>query len=240
MANVPVDLLDRIRALEDKVRQIEGRTQQRPAQNQVLGNVTVGTNGALQVLDNSGDIIFWVGGIAPAHPDGSPQRGLLVYREDGSAAISLFSGDSSPQQLSIYDRHGEMVVADDVTNWGLAGPWIPIPMSAGVPFTWATWASTHVGLWRAQNPLLDAEYSVFAPSGSTAQARLMINIGGTLTQLGSTISASGGETFASYAVDPSTHGLTHNAWGSLVLQTQRTVGTGTCTAWVQGMYGRQS
>jgi hypothetical protein len=240
MPQVPYDILDRIRDLEQQVRDLTGRSQIRPAMNQVLaGDVVVGQGGTFKVNDVDGDPMFYVGGISPLNPDGSPQRGLLAYRQDGSLAVSIANSGTGPmtQTVAVRDKNGNVVVSDDVVNGGLGRPYLPVPMQPGVDFTDATWRHTHVGWWHVQHPNLTTNFSVFAPGGTTAQARLVKNVAGAITQLGSTITATGGETFGNFTLTPADHGGAFGTWVYLMIQVQRTAGTGTCTSWNGGMYG---
>ncbi|MFD7413539.1 hypothetical protein [Kitasatospora purpeofusca] len=242
MPQVPYDILDRIRDLEQQVRDLTGRSQIRPAMNQVLsGDVVVGDGGTFKVNNQVGGTQLYIGGIAPANPDGTPQRGLLLYRQNGSLAMSLANTGSGPmdQTLQVRDKNGNTIFSDDIVTGGLGRPFLPIPLAAGVNFDYTAWTTTHVGQWSVQHPVLAASFSVFAPVGSTAQARLMINFSGSPVQLGSTITASGGnETFANLTLSPADHGRSFGQVASLLLQVQRTAGASPCTVWNQGFYGR--
>jgi hypothetical protein len=68
----------------------------------------------------------------------------------------------------------------------------------------------------------------------------MLEVDGVQTQLGSTLTASAADATASFTADPVAHGLAFGQAGVLLLQVQRTAGAGTCTVWVQGLWGRQS
>ncbi|MCF2531757.1 hypothetical protein [Yinghuangia soli] len=141
MAQVPQDLLDRIRELEEAVRRLEGRSQIRPAQDQILGgSVTVGNGGIFRVLDTDGSSLLYTGGIGPAHPDGSPQRGTLMYRETGEMALALYTTTSGPQDLVIMDMDANHVLKTGPL--GLKKPWIPVGLYPGYPSWATTWPST--------------------------------------------------------------------------------------------------
>ncbi|MEW1803193.1 hypothetical protein ACIGO7_35255 [Streptomyces virginiae] len=140
-----------------------------------------------------------------------------------------------------HDRSGNEVVAEDADAWGLGRPWLPIPMTPALTFTATSWTTMYRGTWQVQNPVILAEYSVAAPASTVAQARLVLDVGGTITQLGSTTTATAGtEVSASFTVDPIGHGLAHGNAGSLYIQVQRTSGTGTCTVSNWGLWSRSS
>ncbi|WKK26876.1 hypothetical protein QZH56_15520 [Streptomyces olivoreticuli] len=62
MAAVPLDLLDRLRELERQVRELAGRSQTRPAMDQVSkGNVRIGEGGSFGVFAPTGAQILGVG-----------------------------------------------------------------------------------------------------------------------------------------------------------------------------------
>ncbi|WP_405018181.1 hypothetical protein OHV05_15440 [Kitasatospora sp. NBC_00070] len=129
MAAIPQDLLDRIRDLERQVREIAGRGQTRPPSDQIQhGRVVIAEGGTLTVQDGDGTDVLHIGGISPAHPDGSPQYGLLVRREDGSLAMSVWSGGPEPQGVDIYDSRGNTIFSEDRVAGGLARPWLHTPL----------------------------------------------------------------------------------------------------------------
>ncbi|MEU3665739.1 hypothetical protein [Streptomyces virginiae] len=160
-------------------------------------------------------------------------RGLR--RSDDTTAATLGS------TWSWYDRSGNEIVSEDPDTFGLGRPWLPIPMSPALTFTAASWTTMYRGTWQVQNPIIFAEYSVAAPATTVAQARLVLDVGGTITQLGSTTTATAGtEVSASFTVDPIAHGLAHGDAGSLYIQVQRTSGAGTCTVSNWGLWSRSS
>ncbi|MEW2415281.1 hypothetical protein AB0953_16420 [Streptomyces sp. NPDC046866] len=158
-----------------------------------------------------------------------------LRRSDGTAAARLGS------TWAWYDLAGSEILSEDTSTWGLRRPWLPIPMAAtALTFTAGTWTTMYRGTWQVQNPVIFAEYSVAAPASTVAQARLVLDVGGTVTQLGSTTTASGTEVAASFTVDPIEHGLAHGDAGSLYIQVQRTSGAGTCTVSCFGLWSRSS
>ncbi|MGW6703620.1 hypothetical protein ACWGDE_01820 [Streptomyces sp. NPDC054956] len=157
-----------------------------------------------------------------------------LRRSDGTTAATI--GDT----WAWHDRSGNTILSEDANTWGLGRPWLPIPMTPSISFTATSWTSVYRGTWHAQNPTIFAEYTLSAPSTTTCQARLMLEVGTVQVQLGSTLTASAAEVAASYTVDAVAHGLSFGQNGLLFLQVQRTAGAGTCTLWSHGLWGRQS
>jgi len=140
MAAIPTDLLDRIRRLEDEVRQLRGRAQIRPAMNQVLaGDVTIGEGGALRVEDIDGSGLLLIGRILPDHPGGAEQRGMIMWRETGEIAMAMFTASPDPQDVVLYDIAGNHVIKTG--SVGLKKPWFPVPLYPPNS-AWASWPST--------------------------------------------------------------------------------------------------
>jgi len=181
--NVPLDILDRVRDLEDRLRAVEGRTQIRPAQNQILGDVTIGAGGVLKALNNAGAPILYVGGIGPANPDGSPQRGLLIYRQDGTLALSVANTTGTPGQpqgVAIRDALGNTIISEDVIGGGLANPYLSTDAWVGATTAPAdtTTSGTFTTLqnlqgWVKQHPKLTGHYLVQTSAGTTGEIRLV-------------------------------------------------------------------
>ena len=157
-----------------------------------------------------------------------------LRRTDGTTAATLGS------TWAWHDRSGNEIFSEDADAWGLGRPWLPIPMTPSLSFTNGSWSTVYRGTWQAQNPVIFSEFSLSAPATTTCQARLLIEIDGVQTQLGSTLTASAADASASFTADPIAHGLSFGQVGSLLLQVQRTAGAGTCTVWVQGLWGSQS
>ncbi|MEU9400533.1 hypothetical protein [Streptomyces sp. NPDC048242] len=228
-----------IKSLSSKVSRIERRLNERDAARR-LESATVGAGG-LKVA----------GGTFAAYYPGVPQAifatgkwsdgsyGSVLRRTDGSVALQVDGSGGDTHMVRMFNRQGTAIVMDDGYADGYLGrPWIPVPMHPGIGFTATTWQTTHVGRLFVQHAVLDVGFSVFAPSGSTAQARVCLNVNGVVTPITPVVSSSGGtEAFGYYRLTPSQHG---REWGeavSILLQGQRTVGTGTCTMWCQGIWG---
>ncbi|WP_399088040.1 hypothetical protein ACGH2B_12540 [Streptomyces sp. BBFR2] len=237
MAAVPLDLLDRIRALERQVRELAGRAQTRPALTRINhGAVTIGEGGSLDVRAPGGAQILGVGAFSTG------RYGVSMAREDGTGvALEVGGNDSTASQMFRAFARGswpDPIVMDDGYADGYLGrPWVPIPLAPGAAVTVSDWTTTHAGSIWTQHAVLAAQWSLYAPAGTTAEARLMLNRGGTLVQLGDAITAKGKEVFASQRFTPGVHGLSRGDTAGLIIQARRTVGTGAAVAWCQGMWG---
>lgn len=237
MAAIPLDLLDRIRALERQVRELAGRAQTRPAMTQINhGAVVIGEGGSLDVRSPGGAQVLGGGQFATG------RYGVSMAREDGTGVALEVGGNSADaaQMIRLFARGGypsPIVMDDGYADGYLGRPWVPIPLAPGAPVTAADWTTTHAGTIRTQHAVLAAQWSIWAPAGTTAEARLMLNKGGDLAQLGDTITATGKETYASQRITPNTHGLSHGEIAGLMIQARRTAGTGTATAWCHGIWG---
>ncbi|GLW53979.1 hypothetical protein [Kitasatospora phosalacinea] len=182
MAAIPQDLLDRIRTLERTVRELTGRSQTRPALDQIQhGQVTIGEGGTLTVKDGDGTAVLHIGDVLPNHPDGSPQYGLLLRREDGSLALSMWTDGIVPQGLDIWDSRGHVIFSEDRNTGGLARPYLQTPLypsndlerytwtDQGSP--WAMWSGDHV----RHHPKLLTAFYLQADSGTVGRAQIYID-----------------------------------------------------------------
>ncbi|MFJ9443256.1 hypothetical protein ACIRRH_15500 [Kitasatospora sp. NPDC101235] len=231
MPDLPLDILDRIRALEDQVRQLSGRSQMRPAMNQILaGSVVVGEGGTFKVNNQHGDPQFYVGGVSPPNPDGTPQRGLLAYRQDGTIAIEIANQTASaadPQCIVIRDARRQTLLAED-TLGGLAAPvfggsgwygYTEVPQWTTSSSSWATCMTMH---WRKQSPRVHAYYLARCSDASTSgEVRLLDGAGSVIGQ--ATLPA--GTYWADSVYGPITGA--HLGYQDLVWQARVTGGGGT-------------
>lgn len=176
--NVPQDLLDELRALQERVRLLEGRSQIRPALSEIKGGtVTISEGGQLVVNGPSGDLLF-IGRVSPDHPDSSPQQGVIIRRETGAAALSVWSASGGAQALQLYDKDGAIVIADDIGSGGIARPYLSTDawFSATAAPTDTTSSGTFVTLqhlmWKRHHPRVTAGYLVQTSVGTTGEIRL--------------------------------------------------------------------
>ncbi|MFJ5923845.1 hypothetical protein ACIQF6_14730 [Kitasatospora sp. NPDC092948] len=185
MPHVPQDITDTVREMQQQIRDLQGAVNTRPAMNEIRGgNVQVLGGGSFRMMSVDGSRTqMWVGKISPSHPDGSEQRGILMYREDGALAFSLYSADGNPQALALRDKAGTTVVADDVAAGGLARPYLSTDAWFGATEspTFTTNSSAFTTLqnlaWVKQHPKIYAHYLVRADAGVAGQIQLVDDLG---------------------------------------------------------------
>ncbi|MFJ6052298.1 hypothetical protein [Streptomyces sp. NPDC092307] len=181
MAAIPLDLLDRIRELERRVRELTGRANIRPALDEIThGHVRIAEGGTLDVYAPNGVNLFGVGDFGPefAHPDGSPQQGVVMSREDGSVAFSIWAdrsgdlGGAGSQAISLWDRAGNVVLSDETTTgWGVGTPYLPLalhPVGQDPIVTSGEYTNRWFGAFPAQQPVASILLEIGAGGGSTA------------------------------------------------------------------------
>ncbi|MEF3114480.1 hypothetical protein [Streptomyces chrestomyceticus] len=178
MAAVPLDLLDRIRELERQVRELAGRSQIRPAMDQVSkGYVRIGEGGAFGVFSPEGKQILGVGHW------GNGEYGLSMKRQDGSPAMSIRNGtdEKMPQPVRLFDPKGNEIWADDVKTGGIACPYITLlaPQNSDV----GTWPKTDSGSFtqiaNSFNSLWQPKMRLFmhtlADDGTAGEVRVLVD-----------------------------------------------------------------
>ncbi|MGW4695145.1 hypothetical protein ACWEO1_22515 [Kitasatospora cineracea] len=243
MPNVPQDITDTIRNLQRQVRELQGAVQTRPAMSVIQGgDVQILAGGSFRMMSFDGTLAqVWIGRITPNHPDGSEQRGILMYREDGSLAFSLYSSDTSPQALALRDKGGITVLADDVGSGGLARPYLSTDAWFGATEspTFTTNSATFVTLqnlpWIKQHPKVTGHYLVKADTGVAGEIRLVDDVGGVIA--GPIAVSAGAWTYGS-ATGP----LAGALYSSTYLHWQARVTSGTGNIGIRGLstFGVQS
>ncbi|MBZ6258120.1 hypothetical protein KVH22_21630 [Streptomyces olivaceus] len=188
MPFVPQDVLDRLSKLEREVRQLRGRSQMRPALDQVTnGRVIIGEGGTLEVLAPDGTGLFGVGQFDPFydHTDGTPQQGTVIQREDGSPAFTVRAVPSSlgvdDQPVIMWDRTGHGVLADDATSGrGLGSPALPLPFQplppGGEVITTSTFQSCWIATVQRMNPVAAVAPEFGAAPGSRCEIRVQYRL----------------------------------------------------------------
>lgn len=190
MTHVPQDVLDRIRQMENKIRTLEGRSQMRPALNEILnGDVVIGEGGQLVVRPPGSNLsMFAVGRWA----DGS--YGLRVRRDDETTALTI-GGETQvdvKEMVRFFSRSGAIIVMDDAFADGFLGrPSMPIPMqpTSGRETSNTAATTAWTGCSRLMNPVLYSAWEVYVPSGVTADCQFTAD-GQTIAEW--TVSVSGG------------------------------------------------
>lgn len=149
MAAVPLDLLDRIRDLERQVRALMGSANTRPKMDEIQGGrVVIGDGGSLTVRTPESKDLMYIGRVWPDREGGQYQQGLVVRRDDGTLALTVWTGDSKDlpvQPIRMWDAKGNVIFAEDARNFGLAKPFIPYPLPT--PEDIGKWESTSSTSW---------------------------------------------------------------------------------------------
>ncbi|MEU3222604.1 hypothetical protein [Streptomyces sp. NPDC006976] len=124
MAAIPLDILDRIRALEREVRTLTGRANIRPALDEITaGPVRIGEGGSLEVSAPDGTGIFGVGALW----DGA--YGVKIQRSDGTLAFNVGGSGEGSNMIRQFSREGDVILMDDYyTRRFLGRPWMPVPL----------------------------------------------------------------------------------------------------------------
>ncbi|WP_329422965.1 hypothetical protein [Streptomyces sp. NBC_01268] len=238
MAAIPQDLLDRVRAMENRLRMLEGRAHIRPALDQVLnGDVVVGQGGALAVQHPSGNATMFRVGRIYENPD---EYGTVVRRDNGTIAFSLYRGPTNPatvpQAIRLVDANGAEIFAEDTVAGGIARPYIPLPVPLEEnTLKWpSTTSTTFVTVGRStgivQQPRARVYAQLTASGGATAQVRFLVN--GSIVATGT----AGQALLTTFAIPSYTYGAT----AEFELQARVSSGTGTAYAMTRYLYGFQS
>lgn len=243
--NLPQDVVDYIQGLEKRIEKLEKLVQ--------VGNTSI-DNGALlvkkgnQVVAAFGDLSAVYGGGGFKRPDGTPQMGTVLYRDNGQIAFAIW--DDSPlappgyqQYWAWFDRSGRVVFSDDTdSGWGLATPYIPSGVWINNDTTqWpaqtsATFTPAWDSYYRVQHNKLYVDFLMYVDAGTTGEARLTIEG----TQYGPTISAAGVGygNFAQVLDVP--QALHQNGYVHLSIEQRRVSGAGNVRVSPRIAYGRQT
>lgn len=246
----PERLAARIRALEKRQNDLDAALKGLgitidPATNSLV----VSSGRAVTVTDVAGNVVAQIG-TQPGleRTGGIPQAGVSLYREDGT--IAAFLGDANPtvppfkQSFQIYDRQGNVVVADDTNGGkGLANPYVGGGLFLADTNT-ARWPQTTsgsfldiaTGWYRAQNPRLSWDISMVCDAATAGEVRLLVN--GAQVSTTQTVGTSFIDWFGSRVALPGSVNI-----GDIVtvqLQARRTSGAGIVYAVCQRFEGDQS
>lgn len=202
------------------------------------GGLRIADGGSLSAQTPAGVETVYVGALPPElnHVDGSTQRGMWVRREDGTICLTVSADPSvggDRQGVSIWDRTGRVVVADDVVSGGLARPWIAssgwydvtgvdVPTSTT---TSSSFAALHEQLLYQQHPKVRVVVRVRCSDGSTA-GEIRVMSGG--VQVGSTQVIPTGS-YGQWEIAGTTQ-IPVGGSGLLLIQGRRTAGSGTIGA----------
>ncbi|GGY27885.1 hypothetical protein [Streptomyces xanthochromogenes] len=129
MAAIPLDLLDRIRELERRVRELTGRAQMRPALDKILhGGITIGEGGQFTAQTPTGAETFKVG------ETGQGDWGIFLRRQGGTRALTvgddLLQGDQMIRMWSRDETAPErvLVMDDAFSDRFLGRPMLPLQL----------------------------------------------------------------------------------------------------------------
>lgn len=242
--SVPEDITDLIRKIQAEVRDLQGRVNIRPAMNAVLGgDVTIGDGGRLIVKTPGGNDVLYIGRVDPDHPDGTDQQGFIVRREDGSVALSVWTAaGSGVQPLQMYDKAGQIILADDLNGGGLARPyleggsWFGAVEQPTFVTTSPTFVTVTMSPWYKQHPKVTAFYLVRCSDGTTAgEIQLTDNEG---TAISPVIPISAGSFFYGSITGPIAG--THESQTYLRWTARVTAGAGNIGVKGLAVYGVQS
>ncbi|KAB7834073.1 hypothetical protein [Streptomyces mobaraensis] len=234
MANVPRDLLDRIRDLERQVRELAGRSQTRPAMNQVVkGDLRVGEGGAFGVYPPGNRTAIFATGFW-----GGTEYGMAIRRLDGSLALSVRNGtdDKLPQPLRLHDSRGVEIWSDDVKSGGMARPFLGLlPPQNTNPASWprtteSGWTVVARSFNVTYHPRIRLYMDTDAPSGTAGQVRVRLDG----TDWGPTVAAGTAYDFTG----PTRAGV--EGLVELRVEARRTSGSGAVAACPVMLYGCMS
>ncbi|MDP5182185.1 hypothetical protein QOZ88_06010 [Blastococcus sp. BMG 814] len=208
--------------------------------------LTIKDGGALRLETAAGVESFYVGPVQPDLPDGSPQPGMIVRRNDGTIALHLYdpipSAEDYNQFLAWRDRAGNVVISDDTdSGQGLARPYLAGAFyPARVQDFLKTTNPAFETIWRErrqkQHPKLYVEaWGATDTSGTTGEVRVMVNG----VQLGATQSATAG-VVTQYLFGPAAIDGGFGANLSVEIQARRSAGTGNVQVGAAWVDGRQS
>jgi len=207
------------------------------------GGLTIRDGGRLAVTTPAGQDVLYIGRIDPSHPDGSPQQGIIARREDGTVALSIWTGaGSGVQPLVVWDHLGHGIVAEDLVAGGLAAPylaadgWFGAVEQPTFTTTSGTFSTvTHLPYIK-QHPRVTAYYLVRASDGATSGEIRLVDDSG--TQIGSTVTVGLGAFF--YGSITGSLAGSHMSEQYLHWQARTTAGAGTIGVKGLSTYGVQS
>ncbi|WP_431980799.1 hypothetical protein [Streptomyces qinglanensis] len=177
MANIPQDLNDRIRRLEQELRSLTTAANKRPAMNKILhGDVKIGEGGRLIAEAPSGKAVF---------STGQAKAGdwyARLAREDGSAGVTVgantYDGDDVRQMVRLWSREGKPIVMDDYyADRYLGRPSLSIPFQPTPQFNFqgsGEWPCWHA-VARVQCAVFYAWIQTYVPKGSGNSARIRLS-----------------------------------------------------------------
>jgi hypothetical protein len=233
MPALPEDIIDRLRALENRVKQLYTAANSRPPLNKF-------TNGTLQVFaPGSSTPIFEVG-----HWTGQ-EFGLSLRRQTGQPVLDVWNGQGTAtavQPFRMHDAYDHEVISDDVNTGGLARPWLALlaPQDTAHPHWPQTTAASWTTIARSQNPLWQPKMRLLvataASSGATGQVRVLVNG----VQWGDPVNAGANLDRTDLTVPADSFATAFGSPFTVEIQAMVTGAGGTVYAQTVAMYGTQS
>lgn len=164
------------------MRELSGRAQTRPALDKIQhAPVVIAEGGTLTVKAANGNEMVYIGGIRPAHADGTDQYGVVINREDGTPALAMWSNGRMPQGIDIYDSRGSTIFTEDRVNGGLAVPYLhsvfyPDGDISQYPRTQSgspeiLWTAAHI----RYHPMLSVAVYAAADNGTTGAVQVYVD-----------------------------------------------------------------
>lgn len=234
MPALPEDIIDRLRALENSVKQLYTAANSRPPLNKF-------TNGTLQVLAPGKTVpIFEVGAWT------GQEYGLSLRRQTGEPVLDIWNGAGTPEAIQpfrMHDAYGHELISDDVNTGGLARPWLALLEPQDTAH--ARWPQTTAAAWttiaRSQNPLWQPKMRLLAATAVSAatvtgQVRVLVNG----AQWGDPVNAGANFDRTDVTVPTDSFATSFGSVFTVEIQAIVTGGTGTVYAQTMAMYGTQS
>jgi hypothetical protein len=147
------------------------------------GGVTLTNDAYFQVISADGDRLVRFGQLSE-FPDGTPQQGIDLRYQDGRAAITIWdpgaTGPDDDQFIGLWNGNQIVLSTDAASGFGLARPWLQIPLSLAPTAQWpSTTSATYAGLlesWSPQHhPWLEARVAISGNPGTAGDARVTVN-----------------------------------------------------------------
>lgn len=167
---------------------------------------------------------------------------IVFYPDEAHQMVNL-----SPNGVQLFGNDGGQIFSNDTTSGaGLARPYLPYPHPG--PTDALKWPTTSAGSWGEiarslvnwQHPRVYVTGSVYAPTGVTGDAHVVLrdsNFNTLVTGATHTASNGGFANFGEYLTLPSGN---NGQFGYISVEAQVSGGTGQVYADTQGIYGVQS
>lgn len=186
---LPNDMASLVRRIEALERQLQQAQAARRLEAATIGRGGIVIKGGAIVLqDSDGNEIGRMGireDLGP-EPDGDPQPGFILRRNDGSIAFTLDDPDPNTggyiQRLKIQDATDHVIFSEDaVSGWGMSDPnfnaqMVPVGdtskwaslSTAGPSFMWT-------GIYAAYNPILEVSVYAAAAASTVGTVRVLLD-----------------------------------------------------------------